>query len=326
MDLIDRYLAAIAGHLPADKADDITAELRDLLLSRQEEQEAALGRPLQPKEVEAMISAFGRPLAVAGRYWPMRYLIGPEVFPYWWACLKTVLLIVSAVFVTVCFADLLFAAGPSGRIIGQAIGAVWTSLWATVGSVTVFFAVVERMGPRAREALQWDVPALSRLLETDQSRWNRVSQLTGEVILLLWCLGVLKVGLPHGWSFSLYPAALWPDVYWPVMGLLGAGIATDLTALGRPDLYVPRAVAFIATRLGWLALAAFVWASRPQLTLAAPHLTSRQIVSVELGLVWTIRVTVLVFFLTMIVQAALEAWRLARRLGRRNGGAALQAR
>jgi hypothetical protein len=195
-----------------------------------------------------------------------------------------------------------------------------------VGSVTVFFALLERMGPRARQALDWDVPALPRLLETDRSRWNRVSQLTGEVILLLWWLGVLKIGLPHGWSFSLYPAALWPDLYLPVIGLLCAGIAIDLAALARPDAYVPRAVAYIATRLGWLALAAFVWASGPQLTLAAPHLTSRQIVSVELGLVWTIRVTVLVFFVTMIAQAALEVWRLARRLGRRNGGAALQAR
>lgn len=32
MDLIERYLAAIAGHLPTDKADDIVAELRDVLL------------------------------------------------------------------------------------------------------------------------------------------------------------------------------------------------------------------------------------------------------------------------------------------------------
>jgi hypothetical protein len=323
---IDRYLAAIAGHLPAGKAEDIVAELRDVLLSRQEEQEAALGRPLQPKEVEALIKGFGQPLAVAGRYWPARYLIGPEVFPYWWACLKTVLLILSAVFVTMCFAQLLFAAGPSGRIVGRAIEAVWTSAWATTGAVTVFFAILERMGPRARKALDWNMPALPRLLETDQSRWNHVSQLTGEVILLLWCLGVLKVGLPHGWSLSLHPAALWPDAYWPVIGLVCAGIAVDLAALVRPDVYAPRAVAFIATRVGWLALAGFVWASKPWLTLAPSNLPPAAIAKIEMSLDWTIRVAVLGVALAMIIEGGREAWRLARRLGRRNGGAAIHAR
>jgi hypothetical protein len=323
MDLIDRYLDAIAGHLPADKAQDIVAELRDLLLSRQEEQEAAAGRPLGAREVEAMLKEFGPPLAVAARYWPTRYLIGPEVFPYWWACLKMVLLIVTAVFVSLCFAELLFAAGPSGRIVGRAISAVWTSAWATTCGVTAVFAVIERFAPRGRFRFDWTPAALPRLRESEQSRWNRVSQLTGEVILLLWCVGVLKVGLPHGWSFSLSPASLWPDMYWPVIGLLCAAIVIDLVALGRPDLYTPRAVAYIATRFGWLGLAAFVWAAKPQLMLAAPHLTLKQAAGVELGIAWAIRVTLLSVFLTMLFQGALETFRLVRRLGGRNGDARL---
>jgi len=328
MDLIDHYLAAIAGHLPADKARDIIAELRDVLLSRREEQEAELGRPLEPGEVEAMVKAFGRPLEVAARYWPTRYLIGPEVFPYWWASLKAVLLIVSAVLVSLCLADVLFAAGPSGRMVGQVISAAWISVWATTGAVTVFFALVERYGARATFLLDWDPPALPRLLETPQSRWNRVSRLTGEVVLLLWWIGLLKVGAPHGWnaSMTLHPVSLWSDVYWPVIGLLCAGIAVDLTALIRPDLYVPQALAYIATRLGWLVLAVFVWWSKPWVTLAAPSLAPKTIASVEMSLDLTIRVTLLAFALIAIFEAAREAWRLARHMGGRNGGAALQAR
>ena len=34
MDLIERYLAAVRRNLPADKATDVTAELREDLLSR----------------------------------------------------------------------------------------------------------------------------------------------------------------------------------------------------------------------------------------------------------------------------------------------------
>ena len=40
MDLVERYLAAVARQLPSKAAADIEAELRDLLLSRVEEQEA----------------------------------------------------------------------------------------------------------------------------------------------------------------------------------------------------------------------------------------------------------------------------------------------
>ena len=51
MDLIERYLAAIGRQLPAKPAADIEAELRDVLLSRVEEQEADLGRPLTEAEL-----------------------------------------------------------------------------------------------------------------------------------------------------------------------------------------------------------------------------------------------------------------------------------
>ena len=55
MDLIDRYIGAIARRLPADQADDIVAEIRDDLLTRQEARENALGRPLDKSEVSALI-------------------------------------------------------------------------------------------------------------------------------------------------------------------------------------------------------------------------------------------------------------------------------
>jgi hypothetical protein len=42
MDLIERYLAAVRRNLPADKATDVTAELREDLLSRLEEREGRL--------------------------------------------------------------------------------------------------------------------------------------------------------------------------------------------------------------------------------------------------------------------------------------------
>ena len=51
MDLVERYLAAVARELPEAQRDDIVAELRDILLSQFEEKEAELGRPLERPQV-----------------------------------------------------------------------------------------------------------------------------------------------------------------------------------------------------------------------------------------------------------------------------------
>src|ERR1700722_4196031 len=81
MDLIDRYLDTVRLFLPLSQRDDITAELRDVLLTRCEEREAELGRPLKRAEQEAVLKAFGHPLVVAARYGSQQYLIGPDLYP-----------------------------------------------------------------------------------------------------------------------------------------------------------------------------------------------------------------------------------------------------
>jgi hypothetical protein len=58
----------IRWNLPrAAKADDIAAELRDVIASRIEDREESLGRPLAEKEVSALLREFGHPLVVAAR-------------------------------------------------------------------------------------------------------------------------------------------------------------------------------------------------------------------------------------------------------------------
>ncbi|HEX3406116.1 MAG TPA: hypothetical protein VHS81_02665, partial [Caulobacteraceae bacterium] len=81
MDLIDRYLESVRLLLPLEQRDDIAAELRDILMTRREEKAEALGRDLTRQEDEALLKEFGHPLAVAGRYGPQQYLIGPELYP-----------------------------------------------------------------------------------------------------------------------------------------------------------------------------------------------------------------------------------------------------
>ena len=84
MDVIERYLEAVAAQLSVEDREDIVAELRDLILSRIEAREDELDRALSDEEKEAILHEIGHPLVVAARYRKgPDSLIGPELFPYW---------------------------------------------------------------------------------------------------------------------------------------------------------------------------------------------------------------------------------------------------
>ena len=97
MDLVERYLGAVRWNLPADRADDIVAELGDLIHARIEDREEALGRPLGKDEISQLLKEFGHPLAVSGQYHEQRALIGPEVFPFYWFALRVLLAVVGLI-------------------------------------------------------------------------------------------------------------------------------------------------------------------------------------------------------------------------------------
>jgi hypothetical protein len=59
MGLLERYLHAVRGYLPAATQDDIVAELGDDLRARFEERAAALGRPLTEDEEAELLRPYG---------------------------------------------------------------------------------------------------------------------------------------------------------------------------------------------------------------------------------------------------------------------------
>jgi len=121
MDLIDRYLNAVAAQLPQDERADIVAELRDLILSRFEAKEEALGRALTGDEQEAILREIGHPLVVAARYRKgPDSLVGPELFPYWLFGVKAGLMVLGAVYAITLFIRLISGADDAGQAIAQA--------------------------------------------------------------------------------------------------------------------------------------------------------------------------------------------------------------
>jgi hypothetical protein len=87
--LLDQYVNAVRIYLHTGRQqEDILSELSELLQSKLDEEEDALGRPLTELEQEAILTRHGNPAVVAERYGAPRrtvafgwQLIGPELFP-----------------------------------------------------------------------------------------------------------------------------------------------------------------------------------------------------------------------------------------------------
>lgn len=141
-DLIDRYLAAIARDLPESERTDIVAELRDELMSGVEAQEEGLGRPMTEAEIEAVLMEFGNPLVVAGRYRKTQHLIGPQVFPFWWAAMKATLVVIAAVYVILIVLKLI----GGGSVRADGLSSPISTMVFAFGVVTLVFALIERFG------------------------------------------------------------------------------------------------------------------------------------------------------------------------------------
>src|SRR3954449_2552556 len=121
MDLLDRYLAEVRRNLPARDADDIVAELRDLLLARAEEQQETTGSV----DWTALLRDFGHPLVIAGRYRKQQWLIGPELYPFYLHFLKMIVAIVLAVATGLALVRGML----SNTTVGEAMAGYLGSLW-----------------------------------------------------------------------------------------------------------------------------------------------------------------------------------------------------
>src|SRR5947209_17867387 len=127
MELLDKYLQAVKFWLPGSQQADIVAELREDIRSEAEEREAALGRSLNQSEWEALLKQRGRPLLVAEKFLPQRFLIGPVLFPAYWFVLRLSLLCYVPPWIAVWIAMVVFNPHYRAQHLGvAAIGDVLT--------------------------------------------------------------------------------------------------------------------------------------------------------------------------------------------------------
>lgn len=162
MDLVNDYLRAVAALLPRAQREDIVAELRDTILTRMEEREADLGRPLTGDEVEALLREVGHPVVIAARYSDgPQHVVGPTVYPYWLFAVKAALLLQAAIAVLEVFARMW--SYDFGWAVSRAIGSAVSGSLVLIGAATVAAWIVERQGARIDYLDKWRVRDLKML-------------------------------------------------------------------------------------------------------------------------------------------------------------------
>ncbi len=334
MDLLERYLAAVAALLPSAQRDDITAEIRDLLLNRFEEKEVELGRPLTAAEQEAIIKANGHPLIVAGRYGAQGPLIGPAVYPLYMQAVK-VSLAIGALVTAVLTVIALMTQANSAQVIIQGVHNYVSLTITVVGLLTIAGWLAERGVVKLNFLDDWKpsrlppvapalpaipgIPVLSSLgavgsgesrapRQRGKSRFESLFELVVTAWVLAWWLGWTP--LPFGQAgddLRIMPAPIWAALHWPIAGLLVVQIAANLSDLLLAAAVRVRAGLFLASHLIVLGLTWVLWNARPlfhvETTSRLDWMTTIHL-SVSVGLMITAAIAV--------AGAGREIWRLAR--------------
>lgn len=236
MPVLDRYLAAIARHLPQAQAPDIIAELKDNLLSEIEEKEAGLGRKLTSQELDQMLIGFGHPLTVAARYGRARYLIGPEIYPFFVASLKVVFGILVAIAVVGLAVAAVSGHAPPERLVGQ-LTAIWPGALAVFGCLTLVFGLMERTG-HGRMKLHWSPRQLAPPRARRRTSVMIVSEMAMCALTLLWWTGFVQFHalVPIPPFVHIHLAHVWAGTFWSVVAYWSAEIAIGGLELARPEL------------------------------------------------------------------------------------------
>ncbi|MEW5686647.1 MAG: hypothetical protein AB1942_17150 [Pseudomonadota bacterium] len=313
-DLIDRYLAAVGRELPEKQRADIVAELRDELLSTIEAREEGLGRAMTEKELVAELRAFGHPLAVAGRYRRVQHLIGPDVFPFWWAGLRAALTIVTAIYVTIFVLTVVGAGGLSPGLDGMIPDLSW-ALVTTFGAVTLFCMGMERWG-KVGDLARWSPAQLPPAGEKTRGRFELAVEVIGGVVMLAWWFGLFRFRdvAPSG-DVQLALAPVWKAWFWPIAFYFAYELAANVVALTRPGLVSLNRVLQAARYLLVAGITAGVLQADQLILVTVSARTPEEALRVHNLFETGARVGLIAMVPMFIWLAGIELWRLSRQTG-----------
>ena len=208
MDLLERYLQAVGQYLDLDTKDDMLAELRANLMANMDARAEQLGRSLTESEIGAILQTHGRPVLVAARYLPQRYLIGPALFPVYLFTLRKAAPMVAVIFFLASASVVILSGGTLAAAIGRTLLQLVPVLLLFWGIVTMTFAIMEFAQQESGGCGSWQAwdPARLPPLAHPKKLKSPAGRIADLVVHCLWILYVLAI--PHYPFLILGPGAL----------------------------------------------------------------------------------------------------------------------
>ncbi len=321
MDLIERYLSAVGFLLPRDQREDITAELRDALMTRREEMEAEAGRPLTLEEDAALLRAFGHPLDVAARFGRQHYLVGPELYPLYAFAVKILLAIVAASAVITAVIAVAVNRGDPGFAIATALQTLWSGIVGSIGVLTIIAAVMQRQKIRPRFLYDWTPQDLPRQPKRPKLRrrtaFDHVAGVIAQIIFVLWWIHVIPIPLLYiplkpGQSLGLEPASIWSVLFWPVLGLSALAIVVHALRLAGKSYERTADVADLVLHVVAVIVVGVALRAGDWIEISAAGLPPEAAAHIHFGVNTGIQVALIVSLVSSACQAACAGWRLYR--------------
>jgi hypothetical protein len=271
MELLDRYLKAVAKGLPEAQREDILRELSEDIRSEMEDKQTELGRSLTSAEQEAILRQHGNPLLLAARFRQDhrsvsfgRQLIGPVLYPFYIKVLSFNLGLTSAV-IAIIFAALVV----SGQKLSfsSLVSTVLLQLFIQLAIVTFIFSMVQRNLTRFPD--RWNLGGLPLDLKIEENihmklakedrdvpRFESISMVVALAVSLIWLREVqhhpFLIFGPAAMFLKLAP--IWAQVYRLIVLLASLGIVQAIINLVRPSWTRFRSVAQVALQVGSLVL------------------------------------------------------------------------
>ena len=319
-DLVDRYLGAVAALLPKASRQDIVAELRDLIMNRVEDAEAARGRPLDKREMEDLLREIGHPIAVAGRYGPAQTLVGAEIYPFWLFGVKA-LLAVAALAAAIPAGIAVLTAHGDARLVVRTIQDFIPTALSLIGAATLIAAAIERGWIKTDGFQRWKVSELPRVPDAKgwfvKSRFDGLAELVAMGLFIGWWTGVVDfpvgtvVRSGHG-DVLLAVSPVFKTLYWPILALAFAQVVSSLFLVVKPGWTAPRHIVEIVGAVGGVALVAVLWPAQPLITVVAPDATTAGLANLQRTLNLTFEITLWVAAAINLIKVAVHGWRLLR--------------
>ena len=171
---------------------------------------------------------------MAARYRKTRYLIGPEIYPFWLATLRAVFGFVAAI-VVIGLVIRVASGDASPERITAGFAGIWSFSFVVFGVVTLVFAVMEWAG-KGRMKLKWSPRQLPPPRKPGRKPFQIVSEMAAAALAILWWTGFIQFAplIPIPPFVHIHLAHVWAGLFWPILAYWSAEFAINGLELARP--------------------------------------------------------------------------------------------